>query len=402
MALSDLWLKANNNKQFDKVFEKADRDGMSVRVSAKGKIVFQLRYRYLGRAKRCDLGSYPLMSLKDARAEALRLRAELEKGNDPRVVKVTEVHKKAGIPSMQALFNEWYQSFCIKEKQNHKDIKRSFEIHVFPKIGKLPADSVTLHIWLEILEPLMEKVPSIADRVLTNSKQMYKWAIKRLILKHNPLYDLFAKSDLGFKKKRGDRVLDDDEIILLFKCFDGSRMAQKNKVFLKLCLYYGCRNGELRKSHIEHFDFGSGVWTVPPENHKRGAYTGRPLLRPITEASAELIREAISLSNSDVFLVTNANDDEMMSNSSTLSLPTHMMQWIRKNEAVEMKHWSCHDLRRTVRTRLSAITTREIAELMVGHALPSMQETYDYHDYHDEMKRAYETWWAHVTELVQR
>lgn len=64
MALTEVWLKANNGKARDKVEEIADRDSMSVRISPKGKIVFQLRYRFAGKAERLDLGTYPHMSPK--------------------------------------------------------------------------------------------------------------------------------------------------------------------------------------------------------------------------------------------------------------------------------------------------------------------------------------------------
>jgi len=43
MALSEAWLKANNGKEREAVELVADRDSMSVRISPKGKIVFQLR-----------------------------------------------------------------------------------------------------------------------------------------------------------------------------------------------------------------------------------------------------------------------------------------------------------------------------------------------------------------------
>lgn len=66
MALSDSWLKANLNKVADKPYEKADRDGLSVRVSAKGAITFQMRYRWASNAARVDIGPYPLLSLKEA------------------------------------------------------------------------------------------------------------------------------------------------------------------------------------------------------------------------------------------------------------------------------------------------------------------------------------------------
>ncbi|RJY02248.1 DUF4102 domain-containing protein [Parashewanella spongiae] len=44
---------------------------------------------------RIYLGEYPATTLKQAREETLRLKAELEKGNDPRIVKKLE--KKANI-----------------------------------------------------------------------------------------------------------------------------------------------------------------------------------------------------------------------------------------------------------------------------------------------------------------
>jgi len=40
MALSDAWLKANSGKKREKRFEKADRDGLSVRVTPQGKSLY--------------------------------------------------------------------------------------------------------------------------------------------------------------------------------------------------------------------------------------------------------------------------------------------------------------------------------------------------------------------------
>ncbi len=60
MAFSDTWLKANNGKERAALEDRGDREGLGVRVTPKGKITFQLRYRYQGAAKRLD--SYPRLS----------------------------------------------------------------------------------------------------------------------------------------------------------------------------------------------------------------------------------------------------------------------------------------------------------------------------------------------------
>ena len=58
MPLTETWLKANNKKLRDKTIEKTDRDGLSARLSPKGKITYTLRYQYLGKGGRVDIGSY--------------------------------------------------------------------------------------------------------------------------------------------------------------------------------------------------------------------------------------------------------------------------------------------------------------------------------------------------------
>jgi integrase len=401
MALSDTWLKANNNKAKTKTEERSDRDGLSVRVSPKGKITFQMRYRFDGKAKRLDIGSYPLMSLKDARIECQRLRAELEKGYDPKITRLVEKQEIINAETFSAVFDKWYDSYCSIHKSKHVEIKRSFELYALPSLGKLPIESVGLHAWLHILERLAKNKPSIADRLLTNGKQMHKWAVKRKLATSNPISDINAKEDLYITKKSGDRFLDDSEINLLWQALENSRMAYKNKLFLKLNLLYGCRNGELRKAQKKDLDFDLMVWTIPKENHKLGKSTGKPLKRPIIKATRDLLDEAISLSGKGPYLFNNSGSDEPMGEGAALPLPYNIMQWLRKNLSYEMKHWSVHDLRKTARTNFSTLTEPHIAEIMLGHKLPGHWQTYDHHDYLKEQATAYEKWANRLQEIVR-
>ena len=163
MALSDSWLKFNSGKERPIRMEKADRDGLSVRVTPKGKIIFQMRYHYNRTLQRLDLGSYPLMTLKEAREESQRLRKEHEQGHGPRIIRQLDKQSIANASSLKALFLQWYEAYCKKNKKGHLEIKRSFEIHVLPELGKLPAEKIALHQWLVLLEALALKRPGIAS-----------------------------------------------------------------------------------------------------------------------------------------------------------------------------------------------------------------------------------------------
>lgn len=386
MALTESWLKSHHQKPHDKVTEVADRDGMSVRVSPKGKIVFQLRFRWRGKAQRLDLGVYPDMSLKQARLHTWEMREQIAQGIDPK-----QGLQAASDDDLPAVFERWYQAYCVVNKKNHADIKRSFEIHVFPHFQRQCFGDISLQQWMLLLDDLALHKESIAARILSNAQQLYKWAMKREYAKHNVLLGISAKHDLQVKKRSGDRVLSETEIQWLWHALSHSRMMLKNQLFVKLCLLYGCRNGELRLAKKSDFDFHTKVRTVPQENHKTGAISGKALLRPITSHTEALLHLAMDLNDSE-FLFCNAGGVEAMSRSVPLSLPTNIMQWLKSQHQIDMPYWSMHDLRRTARTNFSRLTTFEVAEIMLGHALPKIQATYDHYDYLSEQTVAYEKW----------
>ena len=400
MTITESWLKANCKKGRAKLYTRADRDGLSVRLSPKGKITYVMRYYYNDTRKLIDIGSYPLMSLKEARDENRRLRKKLEQGYDPKVIRLVEKQTIADAHSLEGMFALWYESYCVGNKKDHFNIKRSFEIHMFPKMGKLPADQITLHQFLHLLEPLAKKKHGIADRLLTNTKQLLKWGMKRELISINVLAGINAKEDLQIKKKAGARSLSDEEIQMIWLALEETRIEEKNKLFIKLCLIYACRNGELRLSKKEHFDFDISVWTIPPENHKLGHTSGKPLLRPITKAIEPLIKRAFELSGESEYVFTNRDTNELMGRSSPLPLPYNLMQWLRRHKKYEMEHWSIHDLRKTARTNFSTLTDFHVAERMLGHSFGGHIEVYDHHDYLEEQEKAYEAWCDRLFGLV--
>ncbi len=399
MALSDSWLKAHVGKAIDKRIEKSDSHGLSVRVTTKGKAIFQLRYRFDGKPVRLDLGSYPTISLKQARQEAFRLKGFLEEGRDPKIAKRLEKQEISTAITIEELFGSWYESYCKVNKTMHKEIKRSFELYVFPELGSLPVNEVTAHLWLKLLEEIMASRQSIADRILVNSKQMLNWGVRRELINKNPIEQITAKKDLQIKTETNNRFFSDDEISLFQEAIHHSRMAKKNKIFLQLCLIYGCRNGELRCSKKEHFNFVDGIWTIPPENHKIGKMTKKPLIRPITSEIQILLEEAFSISDGSEYVFLNANGNTMMSRSATLSLPPNISQWIRKNKKIELEHWSVHDLRKTARTNFSQLTEPHVAEIMLGHKLAGQWQVYDLYDYLKEQKEALLKWCDKLSSL---
>lgn len=401
MPITETWLKANAGKPREKVEEKSDRDSLSARVSAKGKITFQIRFRFDGKGARIDLGSYPLISLKEAREKALEVRSLIEKGIDPRVEKKLEkINQDRESLTFKGIFDEWHEKYLFKNKKSANDIYRSFELYVFKEFGDLPANRISVRNWLNLLEPLAEQKPSITERILSNTKQMYNWAIKRELCVLNPLANIDSKEDLHIEYIPKDRTLNDQEIAYIWQGLMRSRMYIRNRIFVQLCFIYGCRSGELRTAKKEHIDRDSMTWIIPPENHKNGEKTRKPLIRPLIPETLQLFDLAATLNDSEYLFVTAKNKHQPVSRGALLSLPYDLTEYLFREEQVTLDHWSLHDLRRTFRTNMSTITELHIAEIMLGHVLPVIWRTYDKHDYLDEQKEALTKWVERLRQIV--
>lgn len=392
MAITDAWLKANNGRDRDAVTEKTDRDGMSCRVSKKGKIVFQLRYRHNGKQKRVDIGTYPMISLKQARESAISYKSELEKGHDPRIVKKTSKQKNIDAMGLEDMYGKWHKSYSLLNKKNADEIKRTFEIYVFPRFGNVPPDKITADDWLTLLEGIKKNKKAVPMRILINAKQLMAWAKRRRLIEQNNIADLSIRNDLNIIQHPKTRFLSDAELSIILEALDNSAVAPKNKMLIRLCLIYGCRNGELRASKKRDFDLDKMTWTVPPENHKIGKVTLRPIVRPITDDIAEIIEQCLILSEKGEYLFSNVGTSEPMGRSSLSNFPYRLMHWIHKNKGCVMEHWSVHDLRKTARTNFSSLTQPHIAELMLGHKLPGEWQTYDHYLYLDEQEECLTKW----------
>jgi integrase len=396
MALTELWLKSQLNKPREQVEEHADRDAMSVRISKKGKIVFQYRYRYAGKAHRLDLGSYPLMSLKQARQQLDEYRTELEKGNNPKQIKLERREKQRTAYTFKQLFDEWFDKSCILKKKPN-EIRRTFELYVLPVLGEQLSDKITIAQWMNLLDEIKQSKPYIAKRILINANQAMNWGVKRELIDKNVLANVSAHNDLHIQDRMKDRVLDDREIYMVLYALKNSNINYRNELLLRLLLIYGCRIGELRLAKKEDFDFDNHVWTVPATNHKTGLRTKKPIKRPITPTIKPYIEQAMALNDSPYLFTT--PDNTILIETTHLKIPNCVIHWLDVNKGIKMQHWSVHDLRRTMRTNMSAHVPPHVCEIMLGHKLPVVWATYDKYDYLDEQAQAYEAWAVKIKEI---
>ena len=73
----------------------------------------------------------------------------------------------------------------------------------------------------------------------------------------------------------------------------------------------------------------------------------------------------------------------------------------RLDELSRVQDWILHDLRRTMRTRLSALAIEDrLREAMIAHAAPGLHQVYDLHKYQAEKRHGFALWEARLTAIL--
>jgi hypothetical protein len=119
-----------------------DGNCLWLRVDEAGNRTWVMRVVVRGKRRNIGLGSTRLVSLKQAREEAARLRGIARKGGDPLEVRAKE---RRVIPTFEDATKEVHgeQKKAFENDKHAGDWLTSLDTHVFPKLGPLRVDHIT-------------------------------------------------------------------------------------------------------------------------------------------------------------------------------------------------------------------------------------------------------------------
>ena len=372
---------------------KSDGGGLTFTLSKAGAAAWVLRYRHGGRQREFTIGKYPDTTLADARITASELRGRVQKGEDIAASKQAQKAIDAlDINIFESLACEWMDR-GMAESMRAKT-KATFKRYVFPSIGKLPPNDIhPQHIDKILRNIVAAGSPTVSNDVLRYLKRLFSYARKRRIVSDNPAAD-FDYGDAGGKESSRDRALSLKEIKTLLKAMSvAPTLGRDNELAFKLLLLLGVRKAELLTAPWSEFDLDAGIWRLPENRTKTTQAVDIPLPPLAIKLFQELkVRAAGSVW---VFPARRISTRKL----GHISTDTLNLAQTRINHG--LKHFTIHDLRRTVRTQLAALgITPHIAERVLNHKLQGVEGVYDQYDYIKERRQALEQW-ADVLESLE-
>lgn len=162
--------KLRKAKPTDKPYKLTDAGGLFVLVHPSGGKRWRYKYRFAGKEKLLSLGTYPDVSLSEARDRHAQARKVLAAGNDPSEVKKTA--KRIAIPNnkttYEAIAREWHENRKHTWTPSYAvSAMRRLEHHTFPKLGNRPIADITPPEMLSVVR-VVEKSGALdmAQRVM--------------------------------------------------------------------------------------------------------------------------------------------------------------------------------------------------------------------------------------------
>lgn len=397
MGLTDLQIQ--KLKKRAKKYEISDGKGLSIRVNPTGDKSWFFRYMFERVPRMMTLGAYPGVSLADARKRHGEAMLAVQQGIDPGLKAKESRAKRKAAPTFQDLLDEFWDEELGKTPSGNER-KRLVDKDAIPTWKKRKVSSITRRDAVLLLDKTRKRAPITANRLQGVLIRMFNFASERGIIEFSPL----AGMRRGKESSRS-RVLTDDEIKTLWNCLELERtdidIYRVVKLALKAILLTGQRPGEVAGMSWDQID--GELWIIPADKRKNREENRIPILPML----ANVIEQAKIYSSESPYVFRSSHYEKPINQEKTVDQAKPvtvgaLANAIRRHRA-EMKidHFTPHDLRRTLRTRLAELGVSDIvAERVMGHKLQGVLGIYNRHGYDAEKRQALSRWEQRLREIL--
>ena len=301
MILSDL--KIRNLEPKKKGYRVCDGDGLYLQVSPRGAKTWQLRYHFGGKERTMSGGSYPRVSLQEARELRHRTKRLLDLNLDPcsekRREKIDAQYRDRN--TFRLVAEEWFNSRKGDWTPRHaRKIWHRLETYIFPDMGKRSiADIKPLEVLRVIQKIEARDATELSHCQLSSCNRIFRYAVVTGRIQHNPASDL--GSALRRHRVKHQPALRAAEIGDFLRAFHRFECREIYKIAFELLLLTGLRTGELRHSKWIDVDFERWEWIMPPEITKMKELH----VVPLSQQAATLLRRLKEITGDQEWLFPN-------------------------------------------------------------------------------------------------
>lgn len=280
-----------------KRYRLTDSGGLYLEVSPAGSKRWFWKFYPDGKESRLALGSYPEVTLKQAR----------DARDAARLLRRTGVHpaqaRKAGQLAKAASSANTFKAAALEFHSLKQEAwsathaaqwLRCVQKDLFPALGALPLTDITAPQLLEPLRRVQKRgAVRLAHDLCEFAGQVFRYGITTGRCTTNPARDLRGALKPYVEKNMG-AVLEPAAAGALLRSIDAYSGQPTTRAALLLSALLFQRPGNIRAMEWTHVDLDAGLWTIPAASMKRtveGKLNGRPHLVPLAPQAVAILSE---------------------------------------------------------------------------------------------------------------
>lgn len=356
-----------------------DGAGLWLKVTEHGSRSWIFRFTLEGRERWMGLGSFPDVSIAEARENATDLRKMVRGGTDPLQAKQERTASNLAVKAKAVTFDWCTEQYINAHKSGWKNAKHvdqwtnTLAAYAKPIIGALAVDKIdTAHV-MKILEPIWSTKSETASRLRGRIESVLDWATTRKFRAgENParwkghLDNLLpARSKLA-RVKHHPALPWSEMSVFMTDLRQQAGMAARS---LEFAILTAARSGEVRGMTWAEVDFKTSMWVIPADRMKAGNEHRVPLTEPALQVLQKVKDMAALLNTALVFpgtTLTKASDSHppKLKPLSDMSLTAVLRRMERGDITV-------HGFRSSFRDWAAEATDfpRDMAEMALAHTV---------------------------------
>lgn len=274
--------------------------GLFLLVKPTGAKSWVQRVTIRGKRREIGLGAYPLVSLAEAREQALENKRQARVGRDP----LAEKRRARAILTFEEAARKAHgeNAPSLKNPKDRAAYLKSMETYIFPQFGAVALPEVTSADVRRAILLAREKAPGVARKLTYRVSAVFKWGIAEGLCPSNPATpDALALPKME-RTVQHRKALPYAEVAGCIEAVKASGAGAATKLALEFLILTATRSGETREARWEEFDFQGAdgatratraTWIIPKERIKMK----RDHRVPLSGRALEILREAETLSD---------------------------------------------------------------------------------------------------------
>jgi len=289
MPISDTTLR--NAKPQGKPYKVYDSGGLFVIVTPADGKWWRFKYRFGGKEKLLSLGTYPNISLKEAREKRDAAKKFLAQGIDPSAQRqaVKAAVRTESENSYEVVAREWFIKHAAGWSGSNKEKILARQVNdIFPLLGGRPINQITAPELLAVLRRIESRgALDTAHRALQDCSRIFRYAIATGRGERDTAADLRGALPPA-RSNSFATTTEPKAIAALLRDIDAYTGNLIVRAALRMAPYVFVRPGELRRAEWVEFNLEGAEWRIPAARMKMKQVHIVPLARQVIDILEDL------------------------------------------------------------------------------------------------------------------